>query len=177
MCPTPPYQKLLQNGEGRTPAQSSKMQQTKDTIYTRMPSSEPLLQEGADRPQVAVHLARRLAETAEVSMGNKREAEDRRKDLHQADNAFPGYANLSVLLVQARASRCLPPKTTNLFEAAQDVDLGAARHHDASLGRVLDRVLGPPVLAHNAAHGARQVVALERLDVLDLEGLDVDLGG
>ncbi len=57
-----------------------------------------------------------------------------------------------------------------LLEAPKDGDLGTADSY-SRLGGVLDRVLGPAILAGDSAYGTSEVVALERLDILDLEGL------
>ena len=56
-------------------------------------------------------------------------------------------------------------------EAAHEVDL-LASDNNSGPGRVLDSVLGLAVLSDDAPDGAPGVVALERLDVLHLEGLE-----
>ena len=62
----------------------------------------------------------------------------------------------------------------DVLERAQDVD-GAVGQHDARPRRVLDRELCAPALAGNAADGAREVVALEGLDIIDVECLDEEV--
>lgn len=54
------------------------------------------------------------------------------------------------------------------------MDLGIGEH-DPGTGGILDGELSLAVLAGDAADGAGEVVAGEGLDVLDLEGLDVEV--
>lgn len=60
-------------------------------------------------------------------------------------------------------------RDAGVFEAAKDVDLGVGEY-DACARGILDGVLGLAVLACDAADGAGEMVALQGLDVLDLEG-------
>ena len=62
----------------------------------------------------------------------------------------------------------------DVLEAAEDVNL-AVREHDARPARILNRKLGLPGLAGDPADGAREVLAVQRLDVADLKGLDVEV--
>ena len=62
----------------------------------------------------------------------------------------------------------------NVLKPAQDVYL-AVRQHDPRLARVLNRKLGLPVVARDPADCAREVLAVQRLHVTNLKGLDVEV--
>ncbi len=97
-----------------------------------------------------IHLARQL----EALCGPGRDGPERAVDLGgrtaQDEVAERALGDLDVLV------------------GAEDVDLGVCQH-DAGARHVLDGILGAAALAGHAAHRARQVVALQRLHVLDLE--------
>ena len=81
--------------------------------------------------------------------------------------------NLAGILPQDQTHDALPGHV-DVLEPAEDVDLGIGQH-DAGAARVLDGELGLAVFAGDAADGAAHVLALQGLDVFDLEGLDVEV--
>lgn len=62
----------------------------------------------------------------------------------------------------------------NILEPAEDVYL-AVSEHDARPAGILNRKLGLAVVAGDPADGAREVLAVQRLDVADLKRLDVQV--
>ena len=66
------------------------------------------------------------------------------------------------------------PGDADILEASQDMYSGVGQH-DTRPGAVLYRELGLAALAGKAADAARQVLAPQRLDVLDLKALDVQI--
>lgn len=63
----------------------------------------------------------------------------------------------------------------NILKTPQDGNLAISKHDPRPTG-ILNRKLGLSVLTGDTADGAAEMFAGERLDVLDLEGLDVELG-
>lgn len=64
----------------------------------------------------------------------------------------------------------------DVAESAEDVDLGVGED-DPGPGRVLDHETGLAFVAGETTDRAREVVAVERLDVLDLERFLLKLSG
>jgi len=60
----------------------------------------------------------------------------------------------------------------DIFETAEYVYLGVCQY-DARPAGILNRKFGLAVLACYTSNGSAEMLALERLDVLDLKGLDV----
>ena len=66
------------------------------------------------------------------------------------------------------------PRDMNVLESAQDMYL-AVRQHDPRPARILNREAGLAVVARDPADRAREVLAVQRLHVADLKGLDVEI--
>lgn len=93
--------------------------------------------------------------------------------LHSASNSAKVAVNLAGRATKNERHDCLA-SDVNVLEASKNVHLLVGEHDSRPAG-VLDRKLCLSILSCYAADCSAHVLAVEGLDVLDLEGLDVEV--
>ncbi len=120
---------------------------------------EPLLHSRADGTQVRIHLAgRRTEDQGDDGVARNLDV------LHRAEDVDVAVST-SVRDLSARP----PPVASSLQQHAR---IG---QDDTRATRILNRKLGLAVLPCDAADRAREMVPVQRLDVLDLERVEVEV--